>query len=47
MVASVLTDPKKADYICEHGATRNFEIWRKADDAPEEGPKEEDNPMKV
>ncbi|RSH92647.1 hypothetical protein EHS25_008092 [Saitozyma podzolica] len=25
------TDPKNADYICEQGATRNFENWSEAD----------------
>jgi hypothetical protein len=22
------TDPKNHDYVCEHGATRNYEPWR-------------------
>lgn len=26
------TDPKNADYICEHGATRNFENWNETKD---------------
>ena len=41
------TDPKNADYIAEHGITRNFEVWRMAD--KEDGPveEEEENPMKV
>eukprot|EP00211_Chloroparvula_japonica_P015834 CAMPEP_0119151190 /NCGR_PEP_ID=MMETSP1310-20130426/45981_1 /TAXON_ID=464262 /ORGANISM="Genus nov. species nov., Strain RCC2339" /LENGTH=211 /DNA_ID=CAMNT_0007143447 /DNA_START=31 /DNA_END=663 /DNA_ORIENTATION=- len=26
------TDPKNSDYKCEHGATRNFEPWRQAED---------------
>ncbi|WVQ85276.1 hypothetical protein IAT38_007441 [Cryptococcus sp. DSM 104549] len=25
------TDPKNADYNCEHGATRNFENWKESD----------------
>lgn len=25
------TDPKNADYTCEHGATRNFENWAESD----------------
>jgi len=25
------TDPKNADYVCEHGAVRNFENWTDAD----------------
>jgi hypothetical protein len=43
------TDPKNADYICEQGATRNFENWSEADskrlqalpDAAEGNPLEE------
>lgn len=27
------TDPQNADYICEHGASRNFESWREEDEA--------------
>ena len=22
------TDPKQHDYVCEHGASRNYEAWR-------------------
>eukprot|EP00158_Paraphelidium_tribonemae_P003730 Partr_v1_DN26337_c1_g1_i1_m43325 putative Coiled-coil domain-containing protein len=29
------TDPKNADYIAEHGMTRNFEAWREEKDANE------------
>merc|ERR1719506_613027 len=27
------TDPKNQDYVCESGATRNFESWRQQDEA--------------
>jgi hypothetical protein len=30
------TDPKNADYACEHGASRNFEPWRKEETENEE-----------
>lgn len=44
------TDPKNTDYVCEIGATRNFENWREApaeDEAAIEarGEAEEQNPM--
>merc|ERR1719261_1198207 len=26
------TDPQNQDYVCESGATRNFESWRQQDD---------------
>lgn len=29
------TDPKNSDYECEHGASRNFEIWRDTEQAME------------
>ena len=34
------TDPKNTDYECESGATRNFEVWRDAEQAKEEVAKE-------
>lgn len=43
------TDPKNTDYVCEEGATRNFENWREVDDDEEAEEKkaelEEQNPM--
>lgn len=43
------TDPKNTDYVCETGATRNFENWRITDDTGEEALAqeefEEQNPM--
>eukprot|EP01121_Diplochlamys_sp_Union-15-3_P021272 TRINITY_DN8577_c0_g1_i4.p1 TRINITY_DN8577_c0_g1~~TRINITY_DN8577_c0_g1_i4.p1 ORF type:complete len:136 (-),score=24.93 TRINITY_DN8577_c0_g1_i4:1-408(-) len=30
------TDPKNSDYVCEMGATRNFEPWREQDKQIEE-----------
>jgi hypothetical protein len=44
------TDPKNCDYVCEIGATRNFENWREAAPEDEEaleaaGLLEEQNPM--
>ncbi len=34
------TDPKNADYECESGASRNFELWRDTQQAIEEDAKE-------
>eukprot|EP01086_Lenisia_limosa_P001706 TRINITY_DN1348_c0_g1_i2.p1 TRINITY_DN1348_c0_g1~~TRINITY_DN1348_c0_g1_i2.p1 ORF type:complete len:280 (+),score=92.12 TRINITY_DN1348_c0_g1_i2:122-961(+) len=28
---TILTDPENADYVCEHGVSRNFEPWRDAE----------------
>eukprot|EP00188_Purpureofilum_apyrenoidigerum_P000684 Plantae.Rhodophyta-Purpureofilum_apyrenoidigerum.ctg13161.p1 GENE.Plantae.Rhodophyta-Purpureofilum_apyrenoidigerum.ctg13161~~Plantae.Rhodophyta-Purpureofilum_apyrenoidigerum.ctg13161.p1 ORF type:complete len:299 (+),score=87.98 Plantae.Rhodophyta-Purpureofilum_apyrenoidigerum.ctg13161:112-1008(+) len=33
---TIKTDPKNADYICETGASRNFEPWRQQEMAEEE-----------
>jgi len=33
---SFKTDPQNSDYVCEHGASRNFEPWRAKQDAEEE-----------
>lgn len=46
------TDPKNADYVAEHGATRNFEPWRDEDiinqeKAEEKQLEEENNPLKA
>jgi len=30
------TDPQNQDYVCESGATRNFESWRQQDDKEKE-----------
>lgn len=44
------TDPKNADYECESGASRNFELWRDTEQALEEEKRareeEEIDPMK-
>lgn len=43
------TDPKNTDYVCEVGATRNFENWRVTDDTGEDEVaqevEDEQNPM--
>eukprot|EP00035_Acanthoeca_spectabilis_P000140 m.71187 g.71187 ORF g.71187 m.71187 type:complete len:318 (+) comp10055_c1_seq1:358-1311(+) len=43
------TDPKNTDYVCEVGATRNFENWRVTDDTGEaeaaQEEEDEQNPM--
>jgi len=46
------TDPKNADYVAEHGATRNFEPWRDEDAATQEKQEEKllaeaNNPLKA
>ncbi|KAJ3062916.1 hypothetical protein HDU98_001255 [Podochytrium sp. JEL0797] len=46
------TDPKNSDYVCEHGAARNFEPWRDETDTNElkrieKEKAEENNPMKA
>lgn len=37
------TDPKNADYECETGASRNFELWRDTQQALEEDAKERED----
>jgi Zn finger protein HypA/HybF involved in hydrogenase expression len=37
------TDPKNADYECESGASRNFEVWRDNEAAIEEATKERED----
>ncbi|KAI8843430.1 CWC16 protein [Chytriomyces cf. hyalinus JEL632] len=46
------TDPQNTDYVCEHGAQRNFEPWREETDVTElqrqeKEKEEENNPMKA
>ncbi|OMJ13187.1 Coiled-coil domain-containing protein 94-like protein [Smittium culicis] len=46
------TDPENLDYVCENGASRNFEPWRGEQDANAEMQKakeeeEEENPLKA
>ncbi|KAJ3128618.1 hypothetical protein HK100_009079 [Physocladia obscura] len=46
------TDPKNTDYVCEHGAQRNFKPWREETDGKElqrleKEKAEENNPMKA
>ena len=48
---SFITDPKNHDYLCESGATRNYEAWRDAEAASEalkelRSTEEEGNAMK-
>merc|ERR1711935_549985 len=35
-LVSFKTDPQNSDYVCEHGASRNFEPWRAKADAENE-----------
>lgn len=49
-VIAFKTDPKNTDYVCEQGATRNFENWRITNDDDEDAQEaqeefEEQNPM--
>eukprot|EP00658_Telonema_sp_P-2_P046107 TRINITY_DN3420_c0_g1_i1.p1 TRINITY_DN3420_c0_g1~~TRINITY_DN3420_c0_g1_i1.p1 ORF type:complete len:289 (+),score=128.65 TRINITY_DN3420_c0_g1_i1:46-867(+) len=36
LLISFKTDPQNSDYVCEHGASRNFEPWRARADEEEE-----------
>ncbi|EFA75136.1 putative RNA splicing factor [Heterostelium album PN500] len=38
---SIRTDPKNSEYVCESGATRNYEPWRETDEDREERLKRE------
>ncbi|EME30808.1 Coiled-coil domain-containing protein 94 [Galdieria sulphuraria] len=33
---TIKTDPKNADYVCEHGVSRNYEIWKQEEEAERE-----------
>lgn len=48
---TIKTDPKNSDYVCETGATRNFEAWREERTLEEEAHQkkidEEDDAMKA
>ncbi|GJQ12262.1 hypothetical protein GpartN1_g4053.t1 [Galdieria partita] len=33
---TIKTDPKNADYVCEHGVSRNYEIWKQEEEAEKE-----------
>lgn len=37
------TDPKNSDYVCEYGASRNFEVWKDTEQAIMEAKKERED----
>lgn len=52
MISFLQTDPENADYIVEHGASRNFQALKLAEEAAAKEAKdleeeEKNNPMKV
>lgn len=52
LLLSLQTDPENTDYVCENGATRNFQAQKLMEDEEnrrqkEEEEEEQNNPMKV
>jgi len=46
-LVSFKTDPQNSDYVCEHGASRNFEPWRAKQDAEDEATEEQEKKEEV
>merc|ERR1740117_345238 len=46
-LVSFKTDPQNSDYVCEHGASRNFEPWRAKADAEIEATEHQEKQCKM